>query len=80
MYKYISKYVACPYYRKNEQNRIVCEGVDPTNTISLVFECKEKLLEYQRNYCNDILAHRDCRLCMMLTEKWEEEKNEQIRK
>ena len=76
MSKYQSKYVVCPFYRRNDTNRICCEGVDKTNTINLVFESKEEVLKYQREFCNDILQHRDCRVCRMLTEKWEEEKNE----
>lgn len=73
MSKYVSKYVVCPFYRRNDTNRICCEGVDKTNTINIVFECKEKALEYQRHFCNDIVNHRKCWLCRMLNAKWEEE-------
>ena len=71
MSKYVSKYVVCPFYRRNDTNRICCEGVDKTNTINLVFESKEKTLEYERHFCNDILAHKDCLICRMLIDKWE---------
>ena len=72
MSRYVSKYVVCPFYRRNDTNRICCEGVDKTNTLNLVFEGKEKVLEYQRHFCNDIVNHKDCLICRMLTDKWEE--------
>lgn len=75
MSKYISKYVVCPFYRRNDTNRICCDGVDRTNTINLVFEHKEEVLKYQREYCNDILAHNDCWICRMHNEKCDEEES-----
>jgi hypothetical protein len=30
-------------------------------------------LEYERDFCNDIVRHKDCLICKMLTEKWREE-------
>lgn len=71
MSRYISKYVVCPFYSRNDTNRICCEGVSKTNTINLVFETKEKTLDYQRHFCNDIVRHKDCLICQMLTKKWE---------
>ena len=71
MSRYISKYVVCPFYSRNDTNRICCEGVSKTNTINLVFEAKERTLDYQRHFCNDIVRHKDCLICQMLTKKWE---------
>lgn len=73
MSRYESKYAVCPFYKRNDTNRICCEGVDKTSSINLVFDSKEKTLEYERKYCNDILAHKDCWICRTLTDKWEEE-------
>ena len=73
MSRYVSKYVVCPFYRRNDTNRICCEGVDKSNTINLVFESKEKTLDYERVFCNDIVKHKDCLICRMLMEKWSEE-------
>lgn len=72
MSRYISKYVVCPFYHRNDTNRIVCEGVDKTNTLNLVFETKENTLEYERHYCDDMDRHKECLLYQMLTKKWEE--------
>lgn len=72
MSQYVSKYVVCPFYRRNDTNRICCEGVSNSNTLNLVFETKAKTLEYERHFCNDIIRHKDCLVCKMLTKKWEE--------
>jgi hypothetical protein len=73
MSRYISKYVVCPFYHRNDTNRICCEGVDKSNTINLVFETNGKTLEYEREFCNDLVRHKDCLICKMLEEKWREE-------
>ena len=70
--KYISKYVKCPYYRRNNDNRICCEGVDETNTLNLVFPSKKKLKYYIRIYCESMNGHRECKIKKMLDDKWNE--------
>ena len=35
---YLSKDTKCPYYRKDVQNKIVCEGIDEDGTIFAVTE------------------------------------------
>ena len=73
MARYESKYVVCPFYRRNDTNRICCEGVDDTNTLNLVFGSKPALLEYEKRYCNSIDNHKRCLLCQMLSSKWEDQ-------
>lgn len=70
MSQYISKYVACPYYSRHDGNRICCEGLDPSNTINLVFENKKHQKEYGYTYCNDVKRCRKCKIYQMLDAKY----------
>ena len=68
-----AKYVKCPYYRKHDAIRIVCEGIRKGNTIHLVYETKEERRRYMKESCNSILGCRDCPVHMMLDQMYEEE-------
>ena len=68
---YISKYAACPFYRRNDDNRICCEGTSSANTINIVFGDQHKLKEYGVRYCNDINNYRNCLICKALNSKYE---------
>lgn len=73
MSRYVSKYVVCPFYRRNDTNRICCEGVDETCTVNVVFECKPAMLDYEKHFCDSMERHKECLLYQMLLKKWEEE-------
>lgn len=68
---YISKYVVCPFYHRNDTNRICCEGVSKTNTVNLVFESPKKTLEYEKQFCDEMDRHKECLVYQMLMKKWE---------
>ena len=72
MSRYVSKYVVCPFYHCNETNRIRCEGVGKKNTINLVFESKQGMLDYEKHYCDSMVLHKECLLYKMLNKKWED--------
>ena len=72
MSHYCSKYVVCPFYRRNEVNRICCEGVEDNNSLNLVFGAHKDMVEYERLFCDDMIFHKDCRIYQMLIQKWEE--------
>lgn len=65
-----SKYVVCPFYRRNDNNRICCEGLEERNTINLVFEDPNKQREYKRTHCCDIDRYRSCMICSVLERKY----------
>lgn len=71
-HKYISKYAVCPYYSKNEPNRICCEGVSDENNVNLVFSDVNKLKEYSKTYCNDLRGYKECAVCKMLDQKYDD--------
>ena len=60
--------VQCPYYKKEKQNTIVCEGVCDGNCLELTFRSSEKKRFYRAQYCNS--KYGDCRITKMLHEKW----------
>ena len=69
----VAKYVKCPYFKKNDAVRIVCEGVCNRSTLHTAFESKELRKEYMGQYCNSIFGCRDCLIHMALNQKYEED-------
>ena len=68
-----SKYVKCPYYKKHDSVRIVCEGIARGCTIHLVHESHDLRRTFMHDACNSILGCRDCKIHMMLDQMYEEE-------
>lgn len=66
-----AKYVKCPYYKKHDAIRIVCEGLVEGNTIHLVYESQTERKQYMKESCNSILGCRDCLVHIMLDQKYE---------
>ena len=73
MAEYEAKYAVCPFYRRVLPNRICCEGVEPRNTINIVFEDALGSIRYKEAFCNSFDNYKKCRVCRMLDEKYEEE-------
>lgn len=71
MSQFVSKYAVCPFYHRHDNNRICCEGTDPSNTINIVFEDQKKLKQYESEFCNNINKHSNCLICSMLNKKYE---------
>lgn len=72
-----SKYVVCPFYRNNDNNRICCDGVSEGSTVNIVFGDSTKRKRYMECYCDNIDNYKSCKVCEMLHEKWGEEENGQ---
>ena len=70
MSKYESKYAVCPYYKKHDDNRIRCEGIDKDSSIHVVFGNKVKLKEFSVSYCNSFAGHRKCLVRQALNKKY----------
>lgn len=62
--------VVCPYFRRNDSNRIRCEGVKASNTINLVFEDTKKQDEYLADFCCDMDNFKRCLICRALNSKY----------
>ncbi len=67
-----AKYVACPYYRSNDENRIKCEGVEPGTSTHIVFGSVDAQRAYKKWFCNDVIRCSECLVHRMLDGKWGE--------
>lgn len=68
---YAAKFVKCPFYSTNNQNKIVCEGLCEGNTINLVFESQPERKEYMKSRCYSIEGCRTCPIYQMLDKLYE---------
>lgn len=67
-----AKFVKCPFYRTNDTNRIVCEGLEEGNTINLVYESQTDRKEYMKENCNDIEKCHSCPIHKLLDKLYDE--------
>ena len=68
----IAKYVLCPFYHKEDNTKICCEGTDNDNVIHLTFVSWKKRMDYEtKNCCKD---YKSCKIAQMLYKKYEENK------
>lgn len=68
---YISSYALCPFYHKEDGQKLYCEGVVDGTSIHLAFGSARVCREYKGEFCR---AHyKECRIARMLYQKWEEE-------
>lgn len=65
---YLSKDTKCPYYRKDVQNKIVCEGIDEDGTIHINFSTTRKRAAYQKIKC--CANYKACPIAQILDRKW----------
>lgn len=72
MIKWDTKLVECPFFRKHDSNRIVCEGLSKVNTLHLVFGSSTDKKLYMKDRCNDMYRCRQCPIHSLLQRKYEE--------
>ena len=69
MSKKVDKNVGCPYYRKDDGQRLICEGItSDMDTINLVFPDRKALLTYRKNKCSR--CWKECALKKIIDQKW----------
>lgn len=67
-----AKFVKCPFYRRSDNNRICCEGLEDLTTINLVFQDSNQQRGYKKRLCCDIRCYKDCLIYKMLITKYPE--------
>lgn len=67
--RWIDKFVQCPFYKRTDSNRIVCEGISEKSTISIAYEDNKEKVEYMRSRCESIEGCRRCPIHSLL-ERW----------
>lgn len=65
-----SKFVKCPYYHSNDNNRIKCEGMSEGNSVHLVFQDETERAKYMKQYCYSLEICRYCLIHNALDNKW----------
>ena len=68
MSSYIAADVVCPFYRRDQDNYITCEGTDESNRINLVCANKKMRYAYQHKYC--CKDYKKCLIASMLIDKY----------
>ena len=66
----VSRNVKCPFYHKNDNCKIKCEGLSDNSTIHLVFETPVERAIFMREHCNNVKACQTCLIHKALCEKW----------
>ena len=68
MKKMSSPNVVCPYYRCEERQKIICEGVERNTKINLTFATPPQLKNYKSRFCEG--KYGGCMLADMQERKW----------
>lgn len=65
------EHVLCPYYKRDTQQSIHCEGVQPGSGLRLGFKSQKKLKLYKQRLCRREWAQ--CMIAKMLNRKYDYE-------
>lgn len=65
-----SKEAKCPFYRKEDQYKVFCEGVNNISSINLNFPSRKECRAYKKEYCNS--NYQKCSICKMLYDKYKD--------
>lgn len=73
MQKYVSKYVVCPFYHKEDGVKILCEGFcEATTSLQSTFRCREDLRLHKKKYCEAMNGFKKCPLYPAINRQYEE--------
>lgn len=72
MQKYVSKYVVCPFYHKEEATKILCEGFCKTTSLQTSFQTREQLQLHKERHCNEMKGYPKCPLYAVINRQYEE--------
>lgn len=70
MSHHASKFVKCPYYANNDNNKIKCEGLSDGSSLHLVFQDCNDRAKYMKEYCYSIDVCKYCLIHNALNIKW----------
>lgn len=68
---YVSKEVICPFYHREDEVGIYCEGVNDESTIKLLYPSREAKGRYRRENCSK--SYKKCPIAVMLYQKYGED-------
>ena len=53
MAEYKSVDVKCPFYKKSDNNQIICEGMTDDSTIHMCFSCTKSKNNHSKVFCEN---------------------------
>lgn len=69
MKSHVRREAMCPYYRREEQRRLFCEGPEEGVELQLIFARPRAFVNHLRRYCCRDWDH--CRVAEMLERKYD---------
>ena len=69
---YGGKFTVCPFYLRERQYKISCEGLTDSNELGIFFTTTDKKEEWQELFCFDMENYEHCPIAGMLFQKYEE--------
>ena len=71
MQHYVSKEVVCPFYHKEVDNRIFCEGFCNTCSMQITFNRRDQLITHKDTHCNSFKGYKRCPLFPVINKQYE---------
>lgn len=68
---YVAKEAVCPFYHREDEVGIYCEGVNDDSSIKLIHCSSESKKRYRRQYC--CKEYKRCPIARMLYKKYGED-------
>ena len=62
----------CPFYIREREYKISCEGIQDTDGVSLFFATSEQREKWQETYCFDIYKYKRCPVAQLIFEKYKD--------
>lgn len=69
------KYVACPFYFKQEGRKLYCDGFEQGVRIHLSFGTNSLMNRHKARYCHSIVGCKKCPIYPIINKRYEEDKN-----
>lgn len=70
MKHYVSKEAVCPFYHKEEGNKIHCEGFCKTCNLQTTFSRRELLYVHKQIHCNSFEGYPKCPLYEIINKQY----------
>ena len=65
-----SKWAICPFYQRENGQKIVCEGVNEKSNIDIRFDTKNDKYKYVHDFCYSECDHTKCIIHKSLMSKY----------
>lgn len=68
--QYIAKSALCPFYKREDQQMIVCSGIEPNTSTHIAFGNASECAAYKQEHCRK--NYNECEICRMLEVVYEQ--------